>query len=43
VPRGKLDPAVYQLALRRIGLPPHACIALEDSAHGVRARLPGRA
>jgi len=39
VPRGKPDPAVYRLALQRIGLPPHACVAFEDSAHGACAAL----
>ena len=39
VPRGKPDPAVYRLALQRLGAPPDACLAFEDSAHGARAAL----
>ncbi len=37
VPAHKPDPAVYRLALRRLGLPPSAAIAFEDTAHGVAA------
>ena len=39
VPRGKPDPAVYQLAARRLGTPPAACLAFEDSEHGALAAL----
>ena len=33
----KPAPDVYLLALGRLGLPPEACLAFEDSANGVRA------
>lgn len=33
----KPDPAIYELALRRIGVPGAAAIAVEDTAHGVAA------
>jgi HAD superfamily hydrolase (TIGR01509 family) len=35
--RKKPDPQVYQLVLSRMGLPAGECLALEDSANGVRA------
>ncbi|MEW5962602.1 MAG: HAD-IA family hydrolase [Pseudomonadota bacterium] len=35
VPRKKPAPDVFDLALRRLDLPPTACLALEDSANGV--------
>jgi HAD superfamily hydrolase (TIGR01509 family) len=34
-PLGKPHPAVYLAAARRIGLPPEACAAVEDSINGV--------
>jgi len=37
VARPKPDPAVYQLAVRRLGLPPERAIAIEDSPHGAAA------
>ncbi|RAI00830.1 phosphatase [Acuticoccus sediminis] len=37
VPLKKPDPAVYRLALERLGVPAGATAALEDSANGVRA------
>ncbi|HEX9246377.1 MAG TPA: HAD family phosphatase [bacterium] len=37
VPRAKPAPDVYLLAARRLGAPPEACAALEDSTNGVRA------
>lgn len=37
VRRGKPEPDVFLEAARRLGLPPEACIALEDSETGVRA------
>lgn len=37
VPRTKPDPAVYQAALRRLGLAPRQAIALEDSPNGALA------
>ena len=36
-PRKKPDPGVYQWVLERIGAKPEACLALEDSANGLRA------
>jgi len=36
-PRGKPDPEGYKLAAERLGLPPSACLAIEDSPAGVRA------
>jgi beta-phosphoglucomutase-like phosphatase (HAD superfamily) len=33
----KPDPAIYQLALRRLGVPGGEAIAVEDTAHGVAA------
>ncbi len=37
VARAKPAPDVYLLAARRLGAAPTACVALEDSEHGVRA------
>lgn len=37
VPKGKPDPGIYQLACQRIHCPPHAAVAFEDAASGVRA------
>ena len=37
VGRHKPAPDVYELALRRLGLPPGSAIAVEDTAHGVDA------
>ncbi len=37
VARKKPDPEAYHLALRRLGLDPADCIAVEDSANGLRA------
>ncbi len=39
VERGKPDPEIYLLALDSLGLPPKACLAVEDSAAGVQAAL----
>lgn len=36
-PRKKPDPQVYQQTLQRLGLPAAACVAVEDSANGLRA------
>ncbi|MFF0345976.1 HAD-IA family hydrolase [Kribbella sp. NPDC004875] len=33
----KPDPAIYELALRRLGVPGAAAVAVEDTAHGVAA------
>jgi HAD superfamily hydrolase (TIGR01509 family) len=38
--RGKPDPEIYLLACRGLGLPPAACVVLEDAQNGV---LAGRA
>jgi len=35
----KPDPEIYQRVLDRLGLPPSACIAIEDSPNGCRAAL----
>ncbi|GGK84699.1 HAD family hydrolase [Mangrovihabitans endophyticus] len=37
VPRGKPAPDVYEEAARRLGLPPAACAAVEDSSNGLRS------
>jgi putative hydrolase of the HAD superfamily len=37
VPAHKPDPAVYRLALDRLGLPTDQALAFEDTAHGVAA------
>lgn len=37
VPRGKPDPALYQLAAARLGVAPQQCLAFEDSDNGARA------
>jgi len=39
VPRGKPAPDVYLEAARRLGQPPLACAAVEDSANGIRSGL----
>ena len=39
VQRGKPDPAIYALALARLGVAPGAVLAFEDSGHGVQAAL----
>jgi HAD superfamily hydrolase (TIGR01509 family) len=39
VSRKKPDPEAYVLALRRLQLPAELCIAVEDSANGLRAAL----
>jgi HAD superfamily hydrolase (TIGR01509 family) len=35
----KPDPELFQLAASRLGVPPGACVAFEDSPHGMRAAL----
>jgi beta-phosphoglucomutase len=35
--RGKPHPAIYLYAARQLGIAPHQCIAIEDSAHGIIA------
>ncbi len=37
VARGKPAPDVYLEAARRIGVPPGACVAIEDSSNGIRS------
>lgn len=37
VARGKPEPDIYLLAAERLGVPPHQCLALEDSVPGSRA------
>ena len=39
VSRGKPAPDVYLEAARRLGQPPEACAAVEDSANGIRSAL----
>ena len=39
VPRGKPAPDVYLEAALRLGQPPRACAAVEDSANGIRSAL----
>ena len=39
VPAKKPAPDIYLWVLERLGLPPQACLALEDSANGLRAAL----
>lgn len=38
-PVKKPDPQVYTVVLERLGLPPSACLAIEDSNNGVRAAV----
>lgn len=37
VTRAKPDPEIYQKAIERLGLPPSACLIVEDNDHGIRA------
>lgn len=37
VARVKPDPALYQTAAARLGVPPHEAVAIEDSLNGLRA------
>ncbi len=37
VEQGKPDPEIYLLAARRLGLPPRACLALEDAPAGIES------
>lgn len=41
VPRGKPAPDVYLEAARRLGCSPSHCVAVEDSANGIRAAIAG--
>jgi len=36
-PRKKPDPQVYEFVLEKLHLPPHECLAIEDSAAGLQA------
>lgn len=38
-PRNKPDPSIYQYAVQTLGLKPEECVALEDSASGVKAAV----
>ena len=38
-PQGKPDPGVYLSTARLLGVPPEECVAVEDSATGIRAAL----
>lgn len=37
VPRGKPDPAIFQIAARRLSVPPQRCVVIEDAPAGVQA------
>jgi HAD superfamily hydrolase (TIGR01509 family) len=39
VARGKPSPDVYLEAAARLGIPPERCVAIEDSANGIRAAV----
>lgn len=39
VTRGKPDPEVFQLAARRLGLPPQSCVVVEDAPAGIQAAV----
>ncbi|MDA8082259.1 MAG: HAD family phosphatase [Nitrospiraceae bacterium] len=39
ISRGKPDPEIYQLIIKRLGVAPAECIVFEDSPSGVRAGL----
>ncbi len=39
VPAKKPAPDIYQLVLKQLGLPPHDCLAFEDSENGLHASL----
>lgn len=39
VPQKKPAPDIYEWVLARLGLPPAACLALEDSANGLKSAL----
>jgi HAD superfamily hydrolase (TIGR01509 family) len=39
VARKKPAPDIFELALRQLGLPPSACVVIEDSDNGVRSAL----
>ena len=37
ITKGKPDPEIYQVAAKRLGLPPEECLVLEDSVNGIKA------
>jgi len=37
VSRAKPDPQIYEVAFQRLGLPPRACLVLEDNQNGIAA------
>lgn len=39
VAMGKPDPAIYNLAMSRLGLEPQECLILEDNENGIKAAL----
>lgn len=41
VANGKPDPEVFLKAAQKAGLPPHQCVVLEDSHHGLQAAQAG--
>ncbi len=42
VPKKKPAPDIYLWVLERLGLPPEACLAIEDSANGLKSALAAR-
>ncbi|ARO54371.1 HAD family hydrolase [Methylorubrum zatmanii] len=41
VPRGKPDPALFQLAAKAVNVPPAECLVVEDAPAGIRAAQAG--
>ena len=41
VPRGKPDPALFQLAAKTVNVPPARCLVVEDAPAGIRAAQAG--
>ncbi len=41
VPRGKPDPALFQLAAKAVNVPPSRCLVVEDAPAGIRAAQAG--
>lgn len=41
VPRGKPDPALFQLAAKAVNVPPARCLVVEDAPAGIRAAQAG--
>jgi len=41
VPRGKPDPALFQLAVKAVNVPPAECLVVEDAPAGIRAAQAG--